>query len=69
MAREKDQQVKRLHPDYKKRSEQWGRCRDAIGGEDDIKNAGERYLPKLSSQSPNEYKSYKLRASFFAATG
>jgi hypothetical protein len=39
-----------------------------LGGEDAVKAAGERYLPRLDSQNDEEYAAYKERASFFGAT-
>jgi len=57
------------HPQYKAREDQWKRCRDTIDGTDAIKDAGEAYLPKLSSQSDSEYAAYKLRALFYPASG
>ena len=47
---------------------QWSRARDVIAGEDAVKAAGEKYLPRLDSQSEEEYGAYKARASFFGAT-
>ncbi|HEY5909303.1 MAG TPA: hypothetical protein VJA21_01730 [Verrucomicrobiae bacterium] len=46
----------------------WSRARDVLAGEDAVKAAGERYLPRLDSQSEEEYAAYKARASFFGAT-
>jgi Domain of unknown function (DUF4055) len=40
------------HSDYQKYSKKWTRCRDAVEGEDAIKAAGEKYLPRLSGQEP-----------------
>jgi hypothetical protein len=69
------------HPDYEKRLPQWERQRDAIEGEDAIKEAGDKYLPRLSGQSNDgfigqdssqnltSYQSYKDRASFMNASG
>jgi hypothetical protein len=56
------------HPDYDANLNAWLRARDVFAGEDTLKSAGERYLPKLDSQSPDEYHAYKSRASFFNAT-
>jgi len=56
------------HPTYVKRSDQWRKCRDAYEGEDAIKAAGVRYLPKLTGQSDVDYKSYKNRAMFYSIT-
>lgn len=42
--------------------------RDVLAGEDGVKMAGEKYLPKLVEQSPDEFQAYKTRAQFFNAT-
>ena len=47
----------------------WKLCRDAIGGSRVVKNAGTNYLPQLEGQSYGEYAAYKLRATYFNATG
>jgi hypothetical protein len=56
------------HPEYQTRIEQWTRCRDAHEGGDRIKAKGEGYLPKLSGQTPDEYKAYVQRAEWYGAT-
>ena len=56
------------HSDYDANLPAWLRARDVFAGEDTLKSAGERYLPKLDSQSDDEYAAYKSRASFFNAT-
>ena len=56
------------HPDYNANAAKWQRARDVIAGEDDIKLAGVKYLPKLDSQTANDYEGYKTRACFFNAT-
>src|SRR3974390_3393725 len=61
-------QVSSMHPDYDAAAAQWRRARDVIAGEDAVKAAGEKYLPRLDSQSEEEYAAYKARASFFGAT-
>ena len=61
-------QVSSTHPDYDAAAPQWSRARDVIAGEDAVKAAGEKYLPRLDSQSEEEYAAYKARASFFGAT-
>jgi hypothetical protein len=61
-------QVSATHPGYDAEAPQWSRARDVIAGEDAVKAAGEKYLPKLDSQSEEEYAAYKARASFFGAT-
>ena len=56
------------HPKYDAASMAWSRARDVLAGEDAVKAAGEKYLPRLDSQSDEEYAAYKARASFFGAT-
>jgi hypothetical protein len=56
------------HADYDASAMKWSRARDVLAGEDAVKAAGERYLPRLDSQSEEEYAAYKARASFFGAT-
>ena len=62
------QEIEQTHKQYDKRLPQWMRCRDAFGGTDEVKAAGEKYLPKLMDQTPAEYKAYKARALFYDAT-
>src|SRR4051812_7928089 len=57
------------HPLYSARIEEWERCRHSCDGEDAIKAAGEKYLPKLSEQSDAEYDGYKRRATYYEAVG
>ena len=47
----------------------WTKCRDAVGGEDEIKAKGETYLPRPSGMSDKDYEGYLGRAQFFNATG
>lgn len=54
---------------YDKNKKKWKRCRDVIGGTDDVKDAAEIYLPRLKAQSVEDYQAYKKRANFFNATG
>ncbi len=42
--------------------------RDVLSGEDALKPAGVRYLPRLDSQTDDEYAAYKERAAFYNAT-
>jgi hypothetical protein len=61
-----------IQPDTKGRWYQhylseWLRIDTLKKGESAIKAAGELYLPKLSGQTPNEYKAYLARGSFFNA--
>ncbi len=56
------------HPDYDASLSAWLRARDVIAGEDAVKTGGAKYLPRLDSQSDDEYLGYKSRACFFNAT-
>ena len=61
-------QVDSTHPGYADAAAKWARARDVLAGEDAVKAAGDKYLPRLDSQSEEEYSAYKARASFFGAT-
>jgi hypothetical protein len=61
--------VDTTHSEYDANMIAWLRARDVFGGEDAVKSAGECYLPRLDSQSDDEYQAYKSRTSFFNATG
>ena len=61
--------VNSTHPEYDANAAVWTRARDVLAGEDAVKTAGEKYLPRLDSQSDDEYAAYKARPSFFNATG
>lgn len=60
--------VNSTHPDYDASLPGWLRARDVLAGEDAVKNAGEKYLPRLESQTDDEYKAYRARAAFFNAS-
>ncbi len=60
--------VDSTHPEYDAALPSWTRARDVLAGEDAVKAAGEKYLPRLDSQSDEEYASYRKRAAFFNAT-
>jgi len=53
---------------YGTRLSQWIKIREAIEGEDAVKQQGELYLPKPSGLTPKQYEAYKTRAYFFPAT-
>ena len=57
------------HPSYNATAEAWSRCRDVVAGEQAVKKAGTKYLPRLSAQSGPDYENYKLRATFFNIVG
>ena len=56
------------HLDYDANIVAWQRARDVFAGEDAVKAAGEKYLPRLDCQDDTEYRAYKNRASFFNAS-
>jgi len=56
------------HSEYSARLAEWSRAREVLAGEDAIKVAAEKYLPRLDSQSGEEYGAYQARASFLGAT-
>ena len=60
--------VNTTHIDYDFNLPAWLRARDVIAGDDAVKAGGESYLPRLDSQSDDEYLAYKIRACFFNAT-
>src|ERR1035438_7497652 len=60
--------VNSTQPDYDANLVSWLRARDVIAGDDAIKAAGVKYLPRLDSQTDDEYLGYKSRACFFNAT-
>lgn len=59
--------VNSTHPEYDATLPAWLRARDVVAGEDVVKAAGEKYLPRLDAQSDDDYRGYKSRASFFNA--
>src|SRR6266850_3312541 len=60
--------INSLHPSHESALPSWSRVRDVLAGEDAVKAAGERYLPRVQSHSDDEYAAYQQRASFFNAT-
>lgn len=54
-----------VHPAYFKYAGKWERLRDTFEGSDEVKNKGEKYLPKLKAQNDDDYHSYKTRALYF----
>lgn len=62
------------HPSYDKFAPLWRRVRDAVAGEDAIKAASTKYLPRpnehdTSAQELARYDSYLRRAVYYNATG
>ena len=60
--------VDSTHSDYDASLPAWLRARDVFAGEDAVKAAAEKYLPRLDCQDDKEYLAYKNRASFFNAS-
>jgi hypothetical protein len=60
--------VNSTHLDYDANVAAWQRARDVFAGEDAVKAAGEKYLPRLDCQDDTEYRAYINRASFFNAS-
>jgi hypothetical protein len=60
--------VNSTHADYDANLPAWVRARDVFAGEDAVKAAAEKYLPRLDLQDDNDYLAYKTRASFFNAS-
>lgn len=56
------------HPSYAAMADQWAKCRAAVSGQKAVHAAGEVFLPKLKDQEDDDYKAYRMRASFFNAT-
>ena len=56
------------HTEYDASAGEWSRARDVSAGEDAVKAAGEKYLPRLDCQTDDEFGAYRKRASFFNAT-
>ena len=60
--------VQSTHAEYDASLAAWLRVRDVMAGEDAVKRAGERYLPRLDAQTDLEFAGYLARACFFNAT-
>lgn len=56
------------HEEYKAMIHKWERCRDVAAGQDAVHKGGEKYLPKLRDQLPEDYNAYVLRTPFYNAT-
>lgn len=57
--------VANVHSDYTRRTIQWRRIRDALEGQDEVKQNGEAYLKKPDGMSATAYDAYKDRAQYF----
>lgn len=59
--------VDTVHAEYAVSSSKWLRMRDVLAGEDTVKAAGERYIPKLEGQTEADYEAYVGRGFFYNA--
>ena len=59
--------VNTFHPNFSHWYAKASRDRIFIAGEEEVKNAGEYFLPRLSAQTTNEYQSMLDRTLFFGA--
>lgn len=57
------------HPEHSEHVARWQLVRDAVEGQHEIHEAGERYLPRLKDQTNEDYAAYKGRAGWYGATG
>src|SRR3974377_486207 len=53
------------HPNYDAAATEWARARDVLAGEDAVKAGGERYLPRLDSQTDEEFSAIVNRPPYF----
>lgn len=58
-----------LHPTYETMKPIWQKCRDAFAGQYAVHARGQAYLPVLAGQTPQDYLAYKMRATYFNASG
>ena len=59
------QTVSTVHSDWTRRQIQWARIRDALEGQDEIKENGEAYLKRPDGMTNSAYQAYKERAQFY----
>lgn len=60
--------VRTQHADYAKFAPQWKRIRDVMSGQDAVKAGGVAYLPRLTDQTPEDYRAYVGRTLFYNAS-
>ena len=61
--------VNSTHPDYDAAAVEWSRARDVLAGEDAVKAGGEKYLPRLDSQTDEEFSAYVKREASYTSRG
>ncbi len=57
-----------MHSDYLENIEAWQCIRDVLAGDRALKQAGEKYVARLDSQTDDEFRAYVARGSFYNAT-
>jgi hypothetical protein len=57
-----------LHEEYREYAPLWKRCRDVVCGQDEVQQAGQRYLPKLTGEDDESYRARVHRSDFYNAT-
>lgn len=57
--------VSSVHSNYTRRQIQWRRIRDALEGQDEVKENGEQYLKRPAGMTQAQYDAYKERAQFY----
>lgn len=60
--------VTHKHRDYDRMAPLWEKSRDIVKGQAALHAKGEKYLPKLKSEQPDEYKARLCRSDLFNAT-
>src|SRR5216684_4514812 len=60
--------VNSTHPDYDANLGSWQRIRDVLLGDAALKRGGQKYLPRLDSQTDEEFAAYVERGFFYNAT-
>lgn len=60
--------VNSTHAEYDENLPAWQRIRDVLAGDTAIKRAGAKYVPRLDSQSDDEFRAYVERGFFYNAT-
>lgn len=61
--------VQNTSANYQKYQPRWKKCRDFCDGQDEVMEAGETYLPKISGQTDEEYKEYLQSGYLYNASG
>ena len=60
--------VNSTHAEYDEHLDAWLRIRDVLAGDRAIKRAGQKYVPRLDSQTDEEFRAYVERGFFYNAT-